>query len=173
MKLNVGDKYTLSNKLQKAFEVEENICKIISISNSITTLQVNSEVYSVKTETALENLSISYSPKANLSEDSPKRKKNKNEKINSQNDNLIKPKPDSIETEEISISEPLFAPELPASIPKPAEVVTPSIPEPAEVVTPSIPEPEQKTIIIPENNNNILSPLQDNDEPENPDDGFF
>lgn len=180
MKLNIGDRYNLSDKLKKAFEINEDTCKIISISNSITTLQINSEIYSIKTETALENLSLSYTPKMDLSEDSPKRKRKKEKNDNS--NNVVDPKPVStVENEEVVVSPQITLPELPP--PLSTEPVQPIVEEPIqptvkEPVKPVIEEPikpiEPEIItIIPENNNISPSPIQDNDEPENPDEGFF
>lgn len=176
MKLNIGDRYNLSEKLKKAFEANEDTCKIISISSSITTLQIGSEIYSIKTETAIENLSLAYVAKADLSDDSPKRRRKKKED-NDKIDNMVEPKPISIiKDEEVVIPPPAIFPELPSTpsaepMVEPMESVKPKI-EP--VVEPKVEPVEPKIIIItPENNNIMPSPAQDNDEPENPDEGFF
>lgn len=181
MKINIGDRYSLSEKLKKAFEVNDDMCKVVSISGNIVTLQINSEIYTIKTETALENLSLSYTPKADLSEDSSKRKRKKKED-NDKIDNVVEPKPISIiKDEEISIPPPAIFPELPpspSSEPTVQPLVQPLEPQikPIETIIEPKAEPEVKpeiTTIIPENNNIISPPIQDNDEPENPDDGFF
>jgi len=194
MKINVGDRYNLSEKLKKAFEINDNICKIISISNNIVTLQINSEMYTIKTETALENLSLSYTPKADLSEDSSKRKRKKKED-NDKIDNVVESKPiPIIKDEEISVPPSAIFPELPpAPAPKPVvqpvepikpevksiepeakPIIEPVKPEVKPIIEPVKPEVKPEIItIIPENNNIIQPSVQDNDESENPDEGFF
>jgi len=143
MKINIGDKYILSEKLQKIFKTNEKTCKVIHITRGIITIQINSDVFSIKTETALENFSVLYTTKSDLSNDSPKRKKGKNSKKEVKQEEI---KQEEVKQEEVKQEEV-----------KQEEIKQEEI--------------KQENFVLKDEV--IQSSIQDNEELINPDEGFF
>jgi hypothetical protein len=102
MKLEIGKRYTISDKIKNAFGVKSSEAKVVSISNSIVMLEIDGMAFPLKEAIALTNLYNSYQLTAQMTEEKEKKYEDSIPETVEDDVPVVTPEPEEIEGDDIS-----------------------------------------------------------------------